>query len=273
LKKSEQIKKVSTKKAARRKLTPKKKAAGKVPKPYLFYHRAFHSALLRYDRDVIIWLPPQYDSELKRRFPVLYMHDGQNILDPATAYIGVDWQIDESALRLLKGNLIEPFIIVGIYNTPDRLEEYGETEAGERFRKFIVEELKSFIDAEYRTLTEPEHTAVMGSSMGGLCAMLMAWKHPEVFGKAACLSSSFYYGNEKVFKTIENSRAKPRIRVYIDSGEDGKRDAQKMFNFLSAAGFIIGDDLDYFYNRGAMHTESAWANRLDRPLRFLFPKR
>lgn len=245
---------------------PKKEITGKVE-----YHRNFESEQLRQNRDIIVWLPPDYDTSRKKRYPVLYMHDGQNIMDPATSYIGVDWRVDEWAERLILQKKMEPCIIVGINNTRDRLNEYSDSPTGLHYRLFIIEELKKFIDREYRTLPDRENTAAMGSSMGGLCSMLLAWNHSEVFSRAACLSSSFYYSNDKIFKLIHFADDKPKIRIYIDSGEDGKRDAQKMFVLLSQRGFVIGDDLDYYYAKGEHHTESAWANRLERPLTFLFP--
>ena len=234
-------------------------------------HQNFASKHSGKERPVLVWMPSVYKVNKRKRFPVLYMHDGQNIMDPRTAYIGVDWRVDEWAEKLIAENKTEPFIVVGIYNTPDRLEEYSDSPKGTAYRRFIIEELKPFIDSKYRTLPDRENTAIMGSSMGGLCSLLTIWKEHEIFSKAACLSSSFYYGNDNIFNVIKNTDHPLPLKVYIDSGEDGKQDAQKMFRLLSERGNIIGDDFDYFYDIGAQHTESAWAARLERPLRFLFP--
>ena len=163
----------------------KHKIVGKVE-----YHRKFYSKSLNNRRDIIVWLPPSYKKEKQRRYPVLYIHDGQNIMDPKTAYIGVDWQVDETVTRLIKSGELQEIIIVGIYNTPERLEEYSDSPKGNNYMKFMVEQLKPFIDKYYRTMPSNEYTAVMGSSMGGLISFLLAWNYPECIWKS-CLYVQF----------------------------------------------------------------------------------
>jgi len=139
--------------------------------------------------------------------------------------------------------------------------------------RFITEELKPLIDSEYRTLTDRENTAVMGSSMGGLISFLIAWNYPEVFSKTACLSSSFYYHNDKAISAVSNySGPKKNIKIYLDHGEDGLVKGQKMFCTLTKKGYLIGKDVNYYYAPGAEHNENAWADRLERPLLFFFGK-
>lgn len=238
------------------------------------YHRKFYSKALNNRRDIIVWLPPSYDKEKHRRYPVLYMHDGQNIMDPKTAYIGVDWQVDETVMRLIKAGSLQEIIIVGIYNTPERLEEYSDSSKGRCYMKFITEQLKPFIDKYYRTMTGKDFTATMGSSMGGLISFLLAWNYPEVFGKAACMSSSFYFDGDKAINMVKEYKGeKKKIKIYIDHGEDGLPRGQKMFCELTQKGYLIGTDIDYYYAPGADHTESEWAKRLERPLLFFFGTR
>ena len=247
----------------------KPKIVGKVE-----YHRKFYSKILNNRRDIIVWLPPSYKKEIHRRYPVLYMQDGQNVVDPKTAYIGIDWQIDETATRLIKSGDLQEIIIVGIYNTPERLEEYSDSVKGKNYMKFMVEQLKPFIDKYYRTLNGEEYTAVMGSSMGGLISFLLAWNYPDVFGKAACMSSSFYYEGDKAINMVKNyTGEKKKIKIYIDHGEDGLPRGQKMFCELTQKGYLIGTDIDYYYSPGADHTESEWAKRIERPLLFFFGTR
>lgn len=237
------------------------------------FHREVYSAILQNKRDFFVWLPPGYDDNPTKRYPVLYMHDGQNLIDPKTSYAGKDWQVDETVTRLISDYKIKEIIIVGIYNTNDRLEEYSDSEKGEKYRKFLIEELKAFIDAKYRTLSDSNNTAIMGSSMGGLASFLMVWKHPEVFSIAGCLSSSFYYNDDRVFKMIDEYKGpKKHIKVYIDHGEDGLIRGQRMFCKLTQMGYIIGTDVDYFYAPKAEHNETEWAKRLERPLIFFFGK-
>ncbi len=238
------------------------------------YFRRFRSKYNLAERDIIVWLPPSYKKNTGKYYPVLYMHDGQNLMDPYTSFAGHDWRVDETVTRLIKANLLEEIIVVGIYNTHDRLEEYSSGERWNYYRKFITEELKHFIDSNFRTIQDRENTAIMGSSMGGLCSFYTAWDHPDVFSMAGCLSSSFYFGEDNIFRMIEAYKGdKKNIRIYFDSGEDGKKDAQKMYCLLTSKGLIMGDDMDYYYDRGAGHNENAWANRLARPLIYFFGKK
>lgn len=237
------------------------------------YHRNIHSDNLNNERDIIVWLPPSYRIKTGKHFPVLYMHDGQNIMDPKTSFSGSDWRVDETLTKLIRKEKIREIIVVGIYNTKDRLEEYSDTKKGCKYMRFITEELKPLIDSEYRTLTDRENTAVMGSSMGGLISFLIAWNYPEVFSKTACLSSSFYYHNDKAISAVSNySGPKKNIKIYLDHGEDGLVKGQKMFCTLTKKGYLIGKDVNYYYAPGAEHNENAWADRLERPLLFFFGK-
>jgi len=165
---------------------PRSKVTGDVR-----YHRNLeHPGLL--PRDVLVWLPPGYESEPETRYPVLYLHDGQQVFDPATSMHGVDWQVDEAATDLIRKGRMRKIIVVAINNTSDRWQEYSDTPKGTLYADFIIRTLKPMIDATYRTEAGPEATAVMGSSMGGRISFLLAWNHPDVFSMAACLSSAFW---------------------------------------------------------------------------------
>ena len=180
--------------------------------------------------DFFVWLPAGYEANPSKSYPVLYMHDGQNLIDPKVSFAGRDWQVDETLTKLIKEYKIKEIIVVGIYNTSERLEEYSDTEKGEKYRKFITEDLKPFVDSKYRIISDNKNTAIIGSSMGGLVSFLIAWKHPEIFSMAGCMSSSFYYNDEKVFKMIDEYKGeKKHIKFYIDHGEDGLLRGQKMF--------------------------------------------
>ena len=237
------------------------------------FHRKFYSEFLKNERDIFIWLPPSYNRFKDRKYAVIYMHDGQNLIDPKTSFAGKDWRVDETVTRLIKEGRLKELIVVGIYNTKDRLEEYSDSEKGNSYLKFLIEELKPFVDKNYRTLSDRENTAIMGSSMGGLISFIAAWKYPDVFSMAGCMSSSFYYDDEKVFKMIETgNNVKPDFKIYVDHGEDGLPRGQRMFCKLTQMGFVIGKDIDYFYAPKAEHHETAWGDRLERPLLFFFGK-
>ena len=244
----------------------KEKVVGRVE-----YLKNFYSKLLNNKRDIFILLPPGYKRNKNKRYPVLYMHDGQNLIDPRISFAGIGWRVDETVNMLIKKKKIKEIIVVGINNTPDRLKEYSDSPAGKNYMKFLIKELKPVIDHGFRTLKNRNDTAVMGSSMGGLISFLLAWNYPGVFSMAGCMSSSFFYKSGNVIKTVKNSLSpKKKIKIYIDSGEDGTLKTQKMFCALTSKGYKIGIDLDYFYDRGAEHNEAAWAERLERPLLFFF---
>ena len=166
------------------------------------YHRDLSDGILA-QRDLIVWLPESYATNSDKHYPVLYMHDGQNVFDPITAYTGYDWQADETATRLIREGRIRDIIIVGIYNTNDRLEEYSASPLGEAYRRFVVETVKPLIDSNYRTLPGRAHTATIGSSMGGLVSFLLAWHHPDIFGMASCLSPSFIFRKNQAIRQIK----------------------------------------------------------------------
>jgi len=173
-------------------------------------------------RDIIIWLPPGYSDEQNKRYPVLYMHDGQNIIDPLTSAFGIDWQVDETADSLIAKGKMKEIIIVGIYNTAARTAEYSNNDTGFAYMKFIIEKLKPLIDSKFRTLPDRKNTATMGSSMGGLISLMLAWEHSEVFSMAGCLSPAFKIDRFNYMPNIEKYKGdKKDIRLYIDDGGAG----------------------------------------------------
>lgn len=242
------------------------------------YHRGIVGKGLRYPRDVIVWLPPSYDSTAARRYPVLYMHDGQNAFDPRTSFSGYDWQADEVADSLIRSGEMQEIIIVGIANSPDRMLEYRDTPLGRTYAEFVIRELKPMIDSVYRTEADRAHTAVMGSSLGGLISFLFVWWHPEVFSQAACLSSSFLMDHKKVVREVEAAKRLPAdVRIYLDCGTAGPEGrlvpvTKQMHRLLKGKGLVDGKTLEVFVDKGAEHNERAWARRLWRPMKFLFPK-
>jgi predicted alpha/beta superfamily hydrolase/ketosteroid isomerase-like protein len=225
-------------------------------------------------RDVSVWLPPGYDEDEARRYPVLYMHDGQNVFDPATAFAGIDWQVDETATRLIAEGRLDPLVVVAVNNTQDRMVEYLDNERGYRYVDFLADELKPFIDATYRTRPERESTGVMGSSAGGLASLLAAWRRPEVFGLAGLLSPYIPLDTHEVLAR-DGWRERP-VRLYVDNGSD-ELDSRlqpmidQLLRTLRRQGFRRGRDLTWYLDAGAPHNESAWAARAWRPLTFLFP--
>jgi predicted alpha/beta superfamily hydrolase len=230
-----------------------------------------------YPRDVIVWLPPGYDSLKEKRYPVLYMHDGQNIIDPATSTFGNDWRIDETADSLIRAGSIKEIIVAGIYNSPARSSEYSKTDTGKAYMEFVVKILKPFIDSVYRTLPDKENTATGGSSLGGLIAFMLVWEYPEIFSKAICLSPAFNYKKINYITEVKESYQKKMVKIYIDNGGVGIEESlqpgiDEMISILLKKGYEKGKDLEWFIDKNAQHNERAWADRFWRPLLFLFKK-
>lgn len=228
------------------------------------------------DRDIVVWIPPGYNIETDRHYPVLYMHDGQNMFDPNTSAYGVDWQIDEAADSLIRKEYITPIIIVGIYNTPDRSLEYTSNLTGYAYMNFVVKKLKPFIDSTYRTLKGREYTATGGSSLGGLISFMLLWIHPDVFSQAACISPAFKIGDIDYVSPVMNYKGKKKqIRIYIDNGSieldsSLQSGVDEMLVALKEKGYVEGSDFYFYKAPGAKHFESDWAERIWRPLIFLF---
>lgn len=227
-------------------------------------------------RDIIVWLPPFYFLETDKRYPVLYMHDGQNIIDPRTSSFKVDWQIDESADTLIRKKYIEPVIIVGIYNTSDRNKEYSEDEPGCLYMQFIVDSLKPFIDKNYRTLPDRENTATGGSSSGGLISFILPWEYPQVFSKSACISPAFKIDEYDFVDNVKlHHGEKKKLKFYIDNGSDAldtrlQAGIDEMLKALNEKGFIENQDYYFFKDLTGSHNENSWAKRFWRALIYLF---
>lgn len=260
--------------------------AGPMTTPHarLRLHRQFHSRYLPDDRDVMVYLPPEYDQQPSRHFPVLYMHDGQNLFDPRTSFIpGRTWQVMETADTMILVADIEPLIIVGIHNTGERrLAEYthardwkmGGGEANS-YGNLLTRELVPFIDAEYRTLSGPEHTGMGGSSLGGLVTLYLGLRHADTFGKLAILSPSVWWNFKSIISYVNEYEGPPWPRIWLDVGDaEGAKalaDVNLLYKQLIGNGWENGTTLHFERVEGGTHDETAWARRMDPMLRFLFP--
>jgi len=244
----------------------------------------FHSEILPDDRAVSVYLPLQYLEEEERRFPVLYLQDGQNLIDGRTSYIaGKTWNAHTTADRLTEAGEIEPLILVGVANTGlRRMAEYTPTRdfkmgggEGRSYGRLLIEELKPWIDRSYRTLPDAENTGVGGSSLGGLISLYLGFAHPEVFGKIAVMSPSLWWDHRSILNTVGQVAMKLRLRIWLDMGTaEGARhlrDADMLERLLLKRGWHSGVDLVYVKAEGAVHDERAWSDRFGDVLRFLFP--
>jgi predicted alpha/beta superfamily hydrolase len=264
--------------------TPQKGVTGTVR-----YLRNVKSRHLPRQRDIIVWLPPGYEDSPKRRYPVLYMHDGQNLMDPGTSFSG-EWQVDETAQRLVQEGKVEPLIIVGVYNTEERFSEYTQVldpvyaEHGggkaDDYGRFLVEELKPLIDKTFRTRKGAQDTGLAGSSLGGLVTMHLGLKYPGTFRRLGVISPSVFWGNKDIVARVKALPKKLPLRIWVDIGTEEWRgsqetveDARLLRDALVAEGWRLDKDLRYVEVPGAVHTESAWAERFGDTLQYLYPVR
>lgn len=236
-------------------------------------------------RNVDVWLPPGYTDHPRRRYQVLYMHDGQNLFDPALSYTGIDWDVDGAMTRLIATGQVREAIVVAITNTPLRGAEYMPAKAvptdrrgqllSDPYLRFLVEELKPAIDATYRTKPDRADTFVMGASMGGLISAYAMSEYPDVFGGAGCVSTHWPAEDGVVIDYLAAHLPQRRThRFYFDHGT-ATLDAsyapyqQRMDDVLTRAGWRRGRDFDSREFPGAGHNERAWRDRVDVPLQFL----
>ena len=241
----------------------------------------FWSPQLRNTRALRIYLPPSYGENPYKRYPVLYMHDGQNLFDPRTAAFGVEWEVDETMNHEIGNGRVREAIVVGVDNTPGRLGEYTPTRDphygggdGEAYLDFLQHTVKPYVDAHYRTLPGAADTRMLGSSLGGLISFHAGWTRPQVWSGVGCMSSSFWWDDEAEIALVESHTGPdPACVFYLDSGgpADGAAETFRMRDALFAQGYRYGVDLYHWYEPSGQHNEAFWAARLHRPLQILLP--
>lgn len=280
------------------------------------------------NRTVRIYLPPSYEHEPDRRYPVLYVHDGQNAFTTVGTNVAFgwgNWELDQTVTGLCRAGRMREIVVVAVDCSDERYLDYrgpayayseialkemkrrpsapGDNSRYEKYRRFLIEELKPRIDREYRTLTNAANTGVLGSSMGGICSLALAWDRPEVFGKAASLSGAFQVERTNLIANVlrpYSGRPKP-IRIYLDSGvcdfsggDDGQKNTDAVADELRRIGWREGADLLRYLDahpltevelektglrrdkwkeaQTSQHNEFYWRLRVWRALLFLFPR-
>jgi len=230
-------------------------------------------------RRIWLYLPPNYKNS-NENYPVLYMHDGQNLFDDATSFSG-EWQVDETLNKLYKEKGLK-LMVVGIDNGGEkRLDEYSPWKnhkygggEGDKYVDFIVKTLKSYIDRNYRTKTEKETTAIMGSSMGGLISFYATLKYPKVFGKSGVFSPSFWFSKESFEFAKTNGNLKETKMYFLVGTKEGETmvaDTNQMIKTLQTNGFCK-ENLKNKIVEGAKHNEQFWKTEFEEAIVWLFKK-
>lgn len=253
----------------------------------------FRSRIFDNTRFLRVWLPPGYDDAENsgQHYPVLYLNDGQNLFEPSTSFNGVEWQVDETADRLIREGVVPPMIIVGIDNTGrDRIREYMPHRSlhpmilrvqGTRYPAFLFKEVSPYIARHYRVASGPENTGLGGSSLGALIALYTAAVRPGVIGRLLLESPSLWASNRQLIRQSRGVKRWPE-RIFLATGtaEAGRRDKdQSMVDDVRELAAIMGragldhSRLRLMVDEGATHNEAAWARRFPEALTFLFGKR
>ena len=231
-------------------------------------------------RPVWVWLPPGYEREPQRRYPVLYLFDGQNQFDAREA--GAEWQVDETAQRLVEAGAIAPFIAVAVASGSNRVLELTPTPGGRgggglpAHAAWLLESLKPDIDRRFRTRPEPAHTAVGGSSLGGLASLWIALHRPDRVGAALVVSPSAWWDDFAPERDVLATRPpEPRPRLWLDmgahEGEGAFAASRRLRDALSSRGWA-GTQLAYVEDPEGRHDELSWAARVEAMLKFLYPQ-
>lgn len=238
-------------------------------------------------RELLVLLPEGYGSEdaAARRYPVVWFLDGQNVFDASTSYIGVEWQADETALRLAKEGAIEPIIVVAVPNTSERTREYtfpsgdGTTAdgRGDAFLSWLVGSAKREVDARFRTRTDAASTTIAGSSLGGLFALEAIERRPTTFGNAIAMSPSLWRGDEALLRRWSDGATRPTPRrLWIDMGTaEGSLGGGGHVERVKRLAALFGDtpNVRLVIDDGALHDETAWQRRLPDALAFVLYSR
>lgn len=270
----------------------------------LIRHADFESAFIE-KRNIDVWLPEDYSDD--KKYAVVYMHDGQMLFDSKTTWNKQEWGVDEVFGKLIKEGKIRDCIVVGIWNSANRFAEYfpqrawdglskteqqkvlneddytkqSYTQIGplaDNYLRFIVQELKPFIDKEYSTLTCKANTFVMGSSMGGLISYYAISEYPGIFGGAACISTHWPAASGITLNYVDKNYPNPNThKIYFDYGTATLDSLYEPYQLKVDAmmirnGYIKGKHFETHKFEGEAHTETAWNNRLHIPIEFLLKK-
>ncbi len=250
-------------------------------------------------RPLMIWLPPGYEQQPDKHWPVLYAQDAQNLFIADSSFIGVEWQLDECLNRFSAAGELVP-IVVGICNTPKRLQELTPQEAleccittetgqqdlqryqpmeGNAYLVWMSEILKPWVDEHWRTLPDREHTWLLGSSMGGLISCYALWQRPQIYGAAACVSTHWPAGDGALVNFLEQHPQEPQgRRLYFDHGDQTLDAAYLPYQMranlaLMHMGWVPDRDFTNRHYPGHEHSERSWSARIDEPIRFLLGSR
>ena len=237
------------------------------------FRHTFHSIILNNDRDIFVWIPDDY-LLMNKEYPLLIIHDGQNIFHSGGSMSGNEWHLDESATEMINMNEIEPIIMVGVANTKDRSLEYNPIIDGKNYGESLVNELLPELKKQYNISNT--RIGTMGASMGGLISLYLGWELNSIFSMAACLSPAFIFNDYDYIHLIKESKVPKYLKLSIVNGTEDldahlQIGIEKFIQLLDDKSFP-NKDLLYWIADGQSHTESAWAEQSKKILKWMFNK-
>jgi len=238
-------------------------------------------------REIIVYTPPSYyENSLKPMRNILVMHDGQNLFNASTSFAGVAWECQLTVNTLVVEGLMEEIMIIGVYNTPNRNNEYtysydpteGFGGLGDHYMNFLIETMLPYARSHYpRIEIIRKRLGILGSSLGGLISCWGIWTRSSVFGKAGCMSSSFWWNTEDFDYIVMRNYPRPYdVQIYVDSGDAGTDhddvvQTRQVYNHALKLGFALNQTLFYYLDKGGQHSESYWGKRFHVPMTDLYP--
>jgi predicted alpha/beta superfamily hydrolase len=245
---------------------------------FSLFLQSFKTTELPLERHIYVYLPPGYSENINQRYPVMYMHDGQNLFNPAVAFLGQTWEAEKTLNTLISKGKMKPVIVIGIDNTSDRMNEYTHDlnpaykQGGKApiYVKMIANDIKPRVDAAFRTLPGRNFTAIAGSSLGGLVSLYAGIKYPQVFGSVAAFSPSIWWNRQSITNMYKTALTLP-TKIYLDSGTVGGERPQDVTKLKDIITNHDGKPNTYVVIQpGGEHKEKYWAERLPGALEFLF---
>jgi len=240
-----------------------------------------YSPQLNDTRPMVIYTPPSYFENTLKTYAVLVMQDGQNLFNDSTSFIGYSWHVQDTIDYMTVAGTMEEIVVVGPYNTDQRIDEYtysyDPTEQaggkGDYYVNFVVENVLPFSKKVYRIATDKPNVGILGSSLGGLISCYAVWTRATVFGKAGCMSSSFWWNGEDFNNVILVTWPRPHeTMIYMDSGapNDDAIQTHEVLKHMEELGFVLDEDLFYDLAPGDQHNEVSWSERFHIPMGYLY---
>ena len=238
------------------------------------FQHTFYSKILNNNREIFVWVPDDYHL-YNREYPLLIIHDGQNVFHAGGSMSGDEWQLDEIVTEMINTNEIEPIIMVGVANTKDRSLEYNPIKNGKNYGEALSKELLPELKKEYNISNG--RIGTIGASMGGLISLYLGWEMNSIFSMAACLSPAFVYNDFDYISIIEKSEVPKYLKLSIVNGTEDldaslQLGVEKFIQLLKDRSFPE-NNLLFWISNGQSHTESAWSNQSKRILKWMFNKK